>query len=189
MSALPAVEPQCSIHGYASKRQTCRECNAAYMRAYMRARRLEKPAKLLIERARSRAKRKNLPCWLTTGDIVIPERCPALGIPLALADKRSAGSPSLDRIIPKLGYVSGNVRVISDRANRLKSDHCLEALQELAQTGPVALRAEYAAIATYVERACLLSNAKARAEESRRAGDEWDKIALFLEQLLVPIRN
>ena len=31
-------------------------------------------------------------------------------------------SPSLDRIRPQLGYVAGNVRVISNRANHLKSN-------------------------------------------------------------------
>ena len=31
-------------------------------------------------------------------------------------------SPSLDRQIPKLGYVQGNVAVISHKANSLKND-------------------------------------------------------------------
>ena len=35
-------------------------------------------------------------------------------------------SPSLDRIVPELGYVKGNIRVISNRANHLKSDATLE---------------------------------------------------------------
>lgn len=35
-------------------------------------------------------------------------------------------SPSLDRLIPAKGYVKGNVRVISRRANCLKSNGTLE---------------------------------------------------------------
>ena len=30
-------------------------------------------------------------------------------------------SPSLDRIVPHLGYIEGNVAVISSRANNIKS--------------------------------------------------------------------
>ena len=31
-------------------------------------------------------------------------------------------SPTLDRLIPELGYVPGNIAVISMKANRIKSD-------------------------------------------------------------------
>lgn len=40
-------------------------------------------------------------------------------------------SPSLDRRDPSLGYVKGNVGVISDRANLLKSNMTLEELKKL----------------------------------------------------------
>jgi hypothetical protein len=39
---------------------------------------------------------------------------------------RRDNQPSLDRVIPALGYVPGNVRVISFRANRLKQDATAE---------------------------------------------------------------
>lgn len=38
-------------------------------------------------------------------------------------------SPSLDRVIPELGYVPGNVIVISWRANNLKRDATIEELE------------------------------------------------------------
>ena len=38
-------------------------------------------------------------------------------------------SPNLDRIFPKKGYVPGNVRVISQRANRIKSDATVEEMR------------------------------------------------------------
>lgn len=40
-------------------------------------------------------------------------------------------SPSLDRMIPALGYVASNVRVISYRANAIKRDATLDELRAL----------------------------------------------------------
>jgi len=77
----------------------------------------------MLNKAKFRAKQKNLPFSLTKEDIVIPEKCPVLGIPL----RREGGmptdnSPSLDKVVPKLGYVKSNTIIMSHRANRLKSD-------------------------------------------------------------------
>ena len=56
----------------------------------------------------------------------IPDVCPVLGIPLDQDPKgkgeRSDNSPSLDKFIPSLGYVKGNIHIISWRANHLKND-------------------------------------------------------------------
>ncbi|MBB3990312.1 hypothetical protein [Croceicoccus naphthovorans] len=60
---------------------------------------------------------------------------PILGIPIYIAKGGRGGkdhSPSLDRIRPKLGYVPGNVIVISNRANRLKSDATIRELRDIA---------------------------------------------------------
>ena len=35
-------------------------------------------------------------------------------------------SPSLDKIIPESGYIRGNVRVISSKADRIKSNTTIE---------------------------------------------------------------
>jgi hypothetical protein len=82
-------------------------------------------AKMLVA-ARYRAKQKGVPFDITIDDIVIPKYCPILGIKLKSSELGRKGncptSPSLDRIIPELGYVKGNVRVISQRANTLKSN-------------------------------------------------------------------
>lgn len=40
-------------------------------------------------------------------------------------------SPSLDKIIPSLGYVPGNVRIISARANLLKNDATVDELRAI----------------------------------------------------------
>lgn len=74
----------------------------------------------LLGWAKARAKDKRIPFNLTLNDIVIPARCPALGITLR-AGSKSNSSPTLDRIIPTLGYTRGNVIVISAIANAIKS--------------------------------------------------------------------
>jgi hypothetical protein len=71
--------------------------------------------------ARKRAIALGLPFLIEPEHIVIPERCPVLGFPLTTDGPRDTRA-SLDRIVPSLGYVPGNVRVISFRANRIKSD-------------------------------------------------------------------
>lgn len=90
-------------------------------------------ASYLFYGAKQRATRKNIPFSITVSDIVLPDRCPVLGIPIRVGrDKCSPGSPSLDRIKPKLGYVPGNIAVISYRANTLKSDGTLEEIEAVA---------------------------------------------------------
>jgi hypothetical protein len=90
---------------------------------------LKHPDYVMVWQAKDRARRSGLPFNLQLGDIVIPSHCPVLGIPLCHATpgskKWADGSPSLDRIKPELGYVKGNIRVISWRANNLKRDGTL----------------------------------------------------------------
>lgn len=57
----------------------------------------------------------------------LPGKCPILGIPLNydpifIKGQDRNNSPSLDRIDNSKGYSIGNVRVISMKANRIKSD-------------------------------------------------------------------
>lgn len=66
-------------------------------------------------------------------DILIPASCPILEIPLVRSTngKPTNNSPSLDRIDSSKGYVKGNIRVISMRANRLKQDSTIPELQNI----------------------------------------------------------
>jgi hypothetical protein len=90
------------------------------------------PARLVLD-AKKRAKERGLPFDLVTGDIVVPERCPILGLLLVVGEGRcNANSPTLDRVRPELGYVRGNVIVISHRANTIKSDATPEELRLVA---------------------------------------------------------
>lgn len=80
-------------------------------------------------RAKYKAKKKGLPFNIEPSDIIIPDYCPVLGIKLEKNDqKQGDSSPSLDKIVPEKGYVKGNVRVISQRANLLKSNATVEEL-------------------------------------------------------------
>jgi hypothetical protein len=86
----------------------------------------------ILKSAKSRAKKFGIPFAITPEDIVIPEICPALGITLNPAARRSQPNAlTLDRIVPALGYIPGNVRVVSARANRLKSDATVAELEML----------------------------------------------------------
>lgn len=173
---------QCPIHGVNRKRDTCRACNAIYMRDYLRRQRLRDPAVGLIDRARDRARQQGLRFSLRRVDIAIPKVCPVLGTAIVAGPSRASGSPSLDRVRPDLGYVPENVRVISDRANRMKSDRDLTALKRLAEDGPAASRDEYTLIVRYLERETLLAEVRRKAGLGGRHGAEWAKIASFLDR-------
>jgi len=88
----------------------------------------------MLARAKSRAKKNNLPFNIELADIIIPERCPLLGIKIESTEFRnSPNNPSLDKIIPKKGYIKDNVWVISNRANTLKNDATLQELKTLVE--------------------------------------------------------
>lgn len=88
--------------------------------------------------ARSRAKKNGLDIDIDISDIVIPSVCPLLGCPIIEGHLKgkpgpSPNSPSLDRIDPALGYVKGNVWVISHRANVIKQNASPVELETLAK--------------------------------------------------------
>jgi len=83
--------------------------------------------------AKVRAQKSGVPFDISPDDIAIPEICPVFGIKLEVNRGRGfkPSSPSLDKTIPKLGYVKGNIRVISYRANEIKRDATLQELEKL----------------------------------------------------------
>ena len=87
------------------------------------------PEQSLWSGAKHRALKEGIAFDIDPSDVVIPLLCPVLGLLLDLSGgQRRNTSPSLDKVIPSLGYVKGNVRVISWRANRLKNDGTLDEL-------------------------------------------------------------
>lgn len=90
--------------------------------------------KALLRSAKARAKKKNIPFNITIEDFILPEKCPLLEISLTVGYGSSQeNSYSLDKIIPELGYVKGNVWVISNRANTIKNNASLSELQLLVK--------------------------------------------------------
>lgn len=90
--------------------------------------------KVLWRKARDRAAKLGIPFRISVEDVKVPTRCPILGIPLKMnRGKHAATSPTLDRIIPKKGYVRGNTAVISFRANLIKNDATPQELDLVAR--------------------------------------------------------
>ena len=97
-------------------------------------RKRDDPRYAMFHNAKHRAKKKGIPFTITMEDIVIPELCPLLELPLvSSSDKKSPNTPSLDRINPDpaIGYTPDNIQVISARANWLKADATLQELELL----------------------------------------------------------
>ena len=83
----------------------------------------------LLNSVKSRAKKIGIPFNLDVDDIVIPTHCPLLGIELTKEIGRCNNTPSIDKINPELGYVKGNVWIVSWKANRIKSNLSKDELQ------------------------------------------------------------
>lgn len=123
-----------SKSGYKSQCKTCRisEPDLTKKREAQRRWQAANPERSLLNTARARAKRKGWEFTISLNDVVIPERCPVLGIKLFRGSVRANNSPTIDRIDNSKGYIKGNVIVVSWRANNLKSDATLEELKALA---------------------------------------------------------
>lgn len=179
-----SISQNCRSQLAPCRRRTCRECNNAYMRVYLRERRHSQPIAALLERARGRARSKGVAYALSATDLKLPKRCPVLGIKLMIGDRRSEASPSLDRIKPEKGYVPGNVRIVSDKANRLKGDRSREDVLGLARSGRAELRDDYRKVADYIEREELLSKVRSLADTATCCRGDWAKISAFLDSYL-----
>lgn len=87
-----------------------------------------------LNQAKRRAKAKNVEFDLTTDDIVIPDVCPVLGIPIdRTAGHQGDNSPSIDRVDNTIGYTKTNIVVISWKANRLKNNATLTELKQIVE--------------------------------------------------------
>jgi len=94
----------------------------------------QNPLSNILQQARRRAKLKNVPFDITVNDIETPEFCPVLGLHLAVNENHAKdNSMTIDRIIPELGYVKGNVAIISHKANTIKNNATIEDLEKVLQ--------------------------------------------------------
>lgn len=88
----------------------------------------------LLAKARERSIEKKIAFSLTRSDIKWNDICPYLGIPLIFGSRKlHMSSPSLDRINSALGYIPGNVEVISYQANTMKHAASPEQLLKFAR--------------------------------------------------------
>lgn len=117
------------VNFYAGRTRECKSCKKKY--TANRYNNDVMPLEYhLYHASKQRAKRNGLPFNLELSDITIPSVCPILGIELV---KGNGGvhnaSPTLDKVVPELGYVKGNVQVVSHLANTMKSNASAEHLQ------------------------------------------------------------
>ena len=87
-----------------------------------------------------RAKTQKVPFNLTVDDIRdllknAGNICPVLGVKMTTSELGSGEtnySPSFDRIHPKKGYVKGNIVIVSNKANRIKTDATVHEIRKVA---------------------------------------------------------
>lgn len=120
-----SAHAQCKLGIDTSRCKDCKKAERKSKEAW-----INKPlAKRILDRVKGRASRKGIPFSLELEDIVIPEVCPVFGVPFIYGDHE--WTYSLDRIKPELGYVKGNVIVISNKANMLKGAGTTEEIGKL----------------------------------------------------------
>lgn len=94
-------------------------------------------ARRMVQRTRRRAKLAGREVAITWEDLLpLPTHCPILGYELVYRSQNMVGEPasaSVDRIDPDRGYVTGNVRVISWRANTLRNNGTLEEMRAVVR--------------------------------------------------------
>lgn len=91
-------------------------------------------SKWLYHIGRARARQKNIEWNLEISDIVVPKRCPVLGMKLVMNSVTPKNnSATIDRINPKIGYIKSNVAVISHLANKIKNNATCEEIKKTYQ--------------------------------------------------------
>lgn len=92
------------------------------------------PERYLLKSAKQRARIYGLEFDITEEDIIIPDRCPIRDVQFDLVRsgfKNRNNVPSLDRKDNTLGYVKGNVFVISWLANKFKANMTRKEITQL----------------------------------------------------------
>lgn len=112
-----------------SKMTLCKTCNSNRVKS-------QTPEWKMHQRAKQRCKKSGREFNIKVSDIVIPDKCPILGIEINMNSGKSGAyknSPSLDRIDNSKGYLPDNIQVISQAANAMKHDASWEELKLFAE--------------------------------------------------------
>ena len=114
----------------------CKSCESSLMKVKYR----QNPIPQMLSNAKIRAKQKSVDFNLTFEYLkkIFPQdnKCPVIGVDFQFGyknlDKKNTDfAPSLDRIVPEKGYVEGNVIVVCNIVNRVKSDSTIKILEKV----------------------------------------------------------
>ena len=99
--------------------------------------RVNNPEWYMHNKARRRARDRNIDFNIEVSDVLMPKTCPVfkkyeLKKEISDISGPKPWSPSLDRIDNTKGYVKGNVQVISSKANTMKGNATPEELLQFA---------------------------------------------------------
>ena len=114
------------------KQGACRSCCAIRVKKSQST----KPFHYICRRTKSRCKDRGIPYSLTPEylESIWVDKCPVLGTHIRVLPAEVNGKViegELDKFIPSLGYVKGNVHFISTKANRMKSDGSIQDVEAL----------------------------------------------------------
>lgn len=103
-----------------------------YKREWYQEEKKNHPEVYMWRGAKYRATKNGIEFNIEVSDIKIPKKCPILKLKLEMNEYAPrANSPTVDRVDNNKGYVKGNVRVISSKANLLKSDLSVPEIERL----------------------------------------------------------
>lgn len=117
----------------------CKSCHYKANAICQIARLKKNPRLRLWQSSYANARNRGIEHTIKVEDIPRPVLCKYLGIRIdyrCASERgrlRSYNAPSIDRIDSTRGYVPGNIQVISDLANRMKSNATVEQLLAFAQ--------------------------------------------------------
>lgn len=116
-----------------SRRTVCIICRREGQRRRYKKHCEENPFKVKLNKAKARAERFDLPFDLDAEylESLWTGICPVYSIPIQMGERNSEYSAELDRKVPSLGYVKGNVAFISRKANRIKGEWLAEDLRKI----------------------------------------------------------
>lgn len=137
----PIITAVCPICGKTFQKKGtdkyCKECKTTHTRYFLenftqeqKEATAQKKREQLIKnyvhhklmQCKKRAEKRGIEFNLEESDIIIPDKCPILEVPLIIGTKGDyAYSPSIDRIDNSKGYIKENVQIISNKANSMKN--------------------------------------------------------------------